>query len=171
MTSTEQLAGMADGVRTAVGASAEVWRRRAEEMTAEAGAWVKLPAPSLDQATEQYFEYLQRSLQVNRELSKKWADALSSLSDAAGSQAGALGAAVRGHTEAIRDWLVAEIDTVQRAATSQVEAVQEAKRSTVRERYSDLPKAELADLLGERDLPRTGTVDELLERLVDADTR
>jgi hypothetical protein len=171
MSSTEQVAGMADGVRTAVDASAGLWRRRVEEVTAEAGAWAKLPAPSLDQATEQYFEYLQRSLQINRELSKKWADALSSFSDATGSQASSLGAAVRGHTEAIRDWLVAEIDTVQQAAAAQAQAVQETKRSTVRQQYSDLSRAELAALLGERDLPRTGTVEELLGRLVDADTR
>jgi hypothetical protein len=34
-----------------------------------------------------------------------------------------------------------------------------------------LSKAELTDLLAQRDLPRNGTNDELVDRLVDADTR
>ena len=38
-----------------------------------------------------------------------------------------------------------------------------------RERYEGLTKAELSDLLGQRELPKTGNVDELVERLVEAD--
>jgi hypothetical protein len=37
--------------------------------------------------------------------------------------------------------------------------------------YEGLSKAELTDLLAQRDLPRNGTNDELVDRLVDADTR
>ena len=140
-------------------------------MTAGAGTLTTLPMPSLDRATEQYFEYLQRSLDINRQLAQKWADALASLSDAGHSQVGSLGEAVRGHTEAIRDWLTAEIDILQRAGSARVEAVKQAGRERARQRYQDLTKAELADELGRRDLPRTGTVDELLDRLVDADLR
>lgn len=44
-------------------------------------------------------------------------------------------------------------------------------RQTARERYEGLPKAELSEKLAERDLPKTGNVDELVERLVDADTK
>jgi hypothetical protein len=40
-----------------------------------------------------------------------------------------------------------------------------------RARYEGLPKAELSDLLAQRDLPRTGNIDELIERLVEADSR
>jgi hypothetical protein len=38
-----------------------------------------------------------------------------------------------------------------------------------RERYEGLTKAELSDLLAQRDLPRSGNVEELIERLVEAD--
>ena len=34
-----------------------------------------------------------------------------------------------------------------------------------------LTKAELSDQLGQRDLPKTGNVDELVERLVEADSK
>jgi hypothetical protein len=40
-----------------------------------------------------------------------------------------------------------------------------------RERYEGQTKAELIDQLAERDLPKTGNVDELIERLVEADTK
>jgi hypothetical protein len=43
-------------------------------------------------------------------------------------------------------------------------------RQQARERYQGLTKAELSDKLAERHLPKTGTVDELVERLVSADT-
>jgi hypothetical protein len=38
-----------------------------------------------------------------------------------------------------------------------------------RERYAGLTKAELSDLLAKRDLPKSGNVDDLIERLVEAD--
>ena len=40
-----------------------------------------------------------------------------------------------------------------------------------RQRYEGLPKAELSDLLAQRELPKTGNIDELIERLVEADSR
>jgi uncharacterized membrane protein YqiK len=40
-----------------------------------------------------------------------------------------------------------------------------------RARYEGLPKAELSDLLAKRDLPKTGNIDELIERLVEADSK
>jgi DNA-directed RNA polymerase beta' subunit len=43
-------------------------------------------------------------------------------------------------------------------------------RQEAREQYEGLTKAELSDKLAERDLPKSGTVDELIDRLVAADT-
>jgi hypothetical protein len=40
-----------------------------------------------------------------------------------------------------------------------------------RERYEGLPKAELSDQLAKRELPKTGNVDQLIERLVEADSK
>jgi hypothetical protein len=40
-----------------------------------------------------------------------------------------------------------------------------------RERYEGLTKAELSDLLAKRNLPKTGNIDELIERLAEADSR
>ena len=40
-----------------------------------------------------------------------------------------------------------------------------------RQRYEGLPKAELSDLLAKRELPKTGNIDDLIERLVEADSK
>jgi hypothetical protein len=40
-----------------------------------------------------------------------------------------------------------------------------------RHRYEGLSKAQLSDLLAKRDLPKTGNIDDLIERLVEADSR
>jgi hypothetical protein len=40
-----------------------------------------------------------------------------------------------------------------------------------RQRYEGLPKAELSDLLAKRELPKTGNIDELIERLAAADSK
>ena len=60
---------------------------------------------------------------------------------------------------------------MEHAARAQADAIATAKREQARQQYQDLSKAELTDLLGRRDLPKNGSVDELVDRLVDADTR
>jgi len=44
-------------------------------------------------------------------------------------------------------------------------------RDQARERYEGWTKAELSDQLAGRNLPKTGTVDELTERLIEADSK
>ena len=171
MTSTEQrYAEVASGARSAVEKSAELWKQGAVRLSEQAGVVSKFPLPDLDEAFDRYFTYLQRGIEVNRQLTKQWTDAVGALSDAAQSQLTSVGAAVRGHADAIGDWITGEADTVERAARAQAESISGAKREQARQRYQHLSKAELTDLLGQRDLPKNGTVDELVDRLVDADT-
>jgi septal ring factor EnvC (AmiA/AmiB activator) len=82
-----------------------------------------------------------------------------------------------------------QADKAEQAAHEQAEKAEQAKQELAREarraereqarkahekarqRYEGLTKAELSDLLGQRDLPKTGNVDELVERLVEADSK
>jgi hypothetical protein len=106
---------------------------------------------------------------------------------------GPLGGAVRQHVDAVGEALRDQIQAVSHTAKEQVDKVaaaereaievtgrkqieateraQAAERAKVRERYEGRTKAELAEELGQRDLPKTGNIDELIERLVDADTQ
>jgi len=64
----------------------------------------------------------------------------------------------------------AEKEMVREARKAEREQARHA-HDTARERYEGLTKAELSDLLDKRDLPKTGNVDELIERLVEADSK
>ena len=78
-----------------------------------------------------------------------------------------LGAAVRHQADTVGAALRNQADSV--AATMQSAA--DAVRDQAAKSYDDLTKAELQDELGSRDLPKTGNVDELRERLVADDLK
>ena len=62
-----------------------------------------------------------------------------------------------------------QADEVQRAERAAVRRARKAARDAAAERYQEMTKVELSEELGARDLPKTGNVDELRERLTDAD--
>src|ERR1700712_5712870 len=108
----QQYVDVASGARSAVERSTDLWKQGAVRFSEQAGVVSKLPLPDLDEAFDRYFSYLQRGIEVNRELTKQWTDAVGALSDAAQSQLTSVGAAVRGHADAIGDWITGEADTV-----------------------------------------------------------
>jgi flagellar biosynthesis GTPase FlhF len=64
----------------------------------------------------------------------------------------------------------AEQELARQARQAEREHARQA-HARARARYEGLPKAELSGLLAQRDLPKTGNIDELIERLVEADSR
>jgi hypothetical protein len=64
----------------------------------------------------------------------------------------------------------AEQERARQARAAERQQAREA-RQAARQRYEGKTKAELAEELSTRDLPKTGTVEELIERLVEADTQ
>ena len=64
----------------------------------------------------------------------------------------------------------AERDEIRQARAAERREARQAHQ-TARERYEGKTKTELADELSTRDLPKTGNVDELIDRLADADTK
>lgn len=167
----QQYAEVRTGALGALERSAELWKQGATRVTEQVGVVVKLPMPDLDEATDRYFDYLQRGNEVNRDLAKKWSGAISTLGNLIRTQTSSLGEAIRGHTESITDWVSGEADTAQKSAREQAEAIATARREQARARYDGLSKTELTELLAERDLPRTGTNDDFIDRLVEADTQ
>jgi hypothetical protein len=88
--------------------------------------------------------------------------------------------AERAERDRIRRAEEAERDRIEQAEQAERDRAREARnaerqkarqqRQSARERYEGLTKAELSAELANRDLPKSGTVEELIERLVDADT-
>jgi hypothetical protein len=148
-----------------------------------------LPGPAqvnLVPIVERYFEFVQRTVDISRDLTLKWAEAAGALSGAVREQAESVGGLVREQAESTRDFVHEQAGKAERAAREQADKAEQTEkelareagreqathaRDKARERYEGLTKAELSDLLDQRHLPKTGNVEELVERLVEADSK
>ena len=81
-------------------------------------------------------------------------------------------------TESARDFVHEQAGQAEQAEKELAREARKAERDQAkhahdkaRERYEGLTKAELSDLLDQRDLPKAGNVDEFVERLVEADSK
>ena len=203
---TRQYSAAASRASEAVEKAADSWTEGVRRMT---GLFPAMPQVDLVPAVERYFNLVQRAVDMNRNITVRWAQAAGTLTgtvrqqaestgQAVRERAGSAGAAVREQAESF-DQAAAEqaqkaeqaekemarkaeraaAEQAQKAEQAEKERAQEARRlereharqadQRARERYEGLTKAELSDRLAERDLPKTGNVDELVERLVEAD--
>jgi hypothetical protein len=152
---------------------ADVWTQGSRKLTDR--MLPGLPQVDLVPLVERYFELVQRTVDISRDLTIKWAEAVATLSGA-----------VREPAESARDFVHEQAGKAEQAAREQAEQAskelaREARKAEreqarhahdkARERYQGLTKAELSDLLDQRNLPKTGNVDELVERLVEADSK
>ena len=148
-----------------------------------------VPQVNLVPVVERYFELVQRTVDISRDLTLKWADSAGMLSGAVRDQAESVSGLVRKQAESTRELVHEQADKAEKAAHAQADQVEQAEKELAREarkaereqvkhahdkareRYEGLTKAELSDRLDQRHLPKTGTVDELVERLVEADSK
>jgi hypothetical protein len=126
---------------------------------------------------------------INRHLAVRWAEAAGTLSGMVREKAGSAGDVVREKAEAASDIAREQAVKAEQAAHEQAEKVDQAEKELARQvrqaereqarqaherarqRYEGLTKAQLSNLLAKRGLPKTGNIDELIERLVEADSR
>lgn len=167
---TRQYSTAASQARTAAGKTADLWTQGARTMADRLPA---MPRIDLVPAVERYFDLVQRTVDLNRDLAVKWAEAASALPGAVRDQAGSANKAVRDkaataeqaaheHAERATHELAREARKIEREQARKADAI-------ARARYEGLTKAELSDLLGQRGLTKSGNVDQLVERLVEAD--
>jgi flagellar biosynthesis GTPase FlhF len=202
---SRQYSAAASQARNAVDKTADVWTEGARTVT---GRLFGLPQVDLVPAVERYFDLVQRTVDINRRLAVRWAEAAATLSGAVREKAESAGDIVREKAEAASDIAreqaenadqaekelarqarQAEREQAERAERAAREQAAQAKQAEqelarqaerdharqaharARQRYEGLTKAELSDLLAKRDLPKTGNIDELIERLAEADSR
>jgi hypothetical protein len=137
-----------------------------------------LPQVDLVPVVERYFEFVQRTVDISRNLTLMWAEAAGTLSGAVREQAESVGGLVREQAGSARDFVHEQAEQVKQAEQELAREARKADREQARraheearQRYEGLTKAELSDLLDKRNLPKTGNVDELVERLVEADSK
>ena len=90
MTSTESITAAADQARTATERSVEVWKRGAKTITDQADLVAKMPTIDLTEPVTRYFEYVQRTVDLTRDLAVTWAELVTSLSGVVREQAEAV---------------------------------------------------------------------------------
>jgi uncharacterized membrane protein YqiK len=216
---TRQYSAAASQARNAVEKTVDVWTEGARTVTDRLPG---LPQVDLVPAVERYFNLVQRTVDINRSLAVRWAEAAGTLSGVVREKAEAAGDVVRDKAEAAGDIAREQAVKAERAAREQAAKADQAEKELARQarqaereqavkteraareqaakasqaekelarqarqaereharqahqrarqRYEGLPKVQLSDLLAKRDLPKTGNIDELIERLVESDSR
>jgi len=167
---TRQYSTAAHQARAAAGKTADLWTQGARTLTDRLPG---LPQIDLVPAVERYFDLVQRTVDLNRNLAVKCAEAASALPGAVREQAESAGEAVADKASAAEQAAHEHAERASRELAREARKIEreQARKAwaMARERYAGLTKAELSDLLAQRDLPRSGNVDQLIERLVEAD--
>ena len=149
--------------------SVETFKQGVEKFTEQANVVAWIPEVDPTESVTRYFEYVQKSVDFNRDLAVRWAEIVTSLYGTVRDQADKVTGIVKDQTNKVADQTVQQARKAEDLATEQANAVEDAKKEA-RGQYEGLTKAELSDLLAERELPKSGTVEELIERLVSADS-
>jgi hypothetical protein len=96
MTSNEPYAAAASQVRKATEQSADAWKEGTKKLFDQVGTIPTMPQVDLNQPVEQYFDFVQRTVDLNRELATKWAQRVNTLSGAARERAESFSRIVKG---------------------------------------------------------------------------
>jgi hypothetical protein len=180
---TRQYSSATSRARSAVDKTADFWTQGARTLTSRLPG---LPQIDLIPAVERYFDFVQGTVDINRRLTIKWVEAAGTISEMVRDRAESTGNLVRQKAESAGDIVRDKAESAERTAREQAEQAekertrearfaerQQARQAhdRARERYEGLTKAELSDQLAKRQLPKSGNVDELIERLVEADSK
>ena len=195
---TRQYRAAAGRARNAEGKAAGFWTRGARTVTDLVPG---LPRVDLVPAVERYFELVQRTVNINRRLTVRWARAVGTLSGVVHEKAESAGDLVREKADAADIVMREQAEKAQQVALEQAKKAEQAEKGLAqaarersekglarqgrpaereqarrahkkaRERYEGLTKAQLSEQLTKRELPKTGNVDALIERLVEADSK
>lgn len=189
---------VATQTREATEKSVDAFRTGAKTFTDQLDQF-KLPTVDLTVPVARYFDYLQNAVDLNRDLATKWAELVTSLSGSIREQAEKFTGIIKDQTNTVADLTVKQTEKAEHVAKDQADKVEQSKREQeakivdaakeqareakrverdeakkaaeqAREPYEGLTKSELSDELTERGLPKTGNIEELMERLVSADS-
>lgn len=172
---TRQYSSATSRARGAVDKTADFWTQGARTL---ADRLPGLPQIDLIPAVERYFDFVQGTVDINRRLTIKLAEAAGTLSKLVRDRAESAGDIVRDKAESAERTARQQAEQTEQAEKEQAREARFAKRrqarqahDRARERYEGLTKAELSDQLAKRQLPKSGNIDDLIERLVEADSK
>lgn len=171
--------------------------RKIQEATTATEAWTQsaqkgtdLPTFPADPAAalKQWTDFTKQLAEVNAEYVANLTRVANEFGGAVRQHLEGVGEAMRGQARAVAESVQEQASTVVEAERERVEAVEHEQarqaraarnaerqkarqeRQAAAERYDGWTKAQLVEELSSRDLPKSGNVDDLIERLVDVDT-
>jgi hypothetical protein len=119
---TRQYSAAASHARNAVEKAVDVWTEGARTVT---GRFPGLPQVDLVPAVERYFDLVQRTVDINRRLAVRWAEAAGTMSGVMREKAGSAGDVARDKAEAAGD--IAREQAVKAEQTAREQAEQAEK--------------------------------------------
>jgi hypothetical protein len=183
---TKQYSTRARQARSVVERTTDVWTQGARTLTDVLPA---VPQVDLVPAVERYFDLVQRTVDLNRSLAIRWARVANSLQGAVHDRTESVGEDLRDRAESAGEVVREKAAAAEQAGRVQAKRVEQVQQEFTREarriereqarrahararaRYEGLTRAELSDMLAQRGLPKSGNVDQLVDRLADADTK
>jgi len=186
MTSPNPYATTAGQARETTERLASTWKEGMTRLADQATMIPTMQSVDLNQSVDQYFQFVQRTVDLNRELATSWAELVNTLTGATREQAESFSRIVRDQADTLADMAAQQAEKTEQVATEQGQRAERDEqdeqkrakraerervnqaRAKAREAYEGLTKAELSEQLAERGLPRTGNVEDLINRLVEA---
>jgi hypothetical protein len=158
------------------------------------------PQVDVTDAVERQFAFIKQVVDLNHQYARQLAEVANTLTGVTRQQFESVSNVVRDQVKGVSELTREGVDTVEQTVRDQAEQAEQAVREQAekaeqaerqqareaakaerqerkeaydkaRERYQGLNKTELTEEAAKRDLPKTGTVDELVERLVEDDTK
>jgi Ran GTPase-activating protein (RanGAP) involved in mRNA processing and transport len=192
MTSAIDYTAATRTVQTAFSTTLDRWKDGLNSVTDQFRALPvvgTLPQVDATGAVERQFAFIQQIVDLNHRYARQLAEVANTLSGVTREQLESVTSVVRDQVETVSAVARQGVDTVEQTAREQADEVEQAERQQARaaakaqreERkeaeekarapHAELTKAELSELAAKRNLPKTGTVDELVARLVEADAK
>ena len=127
-TSTESYTAAAGQAREANEKTVETFKQGVEKFTDQANVLAKIPAVDLTQPVARYFEYVQKSVDFNRDLATRWAELVTTLSGSVREQAAKVTSIVNDQTNTIADLTVKQAEKAEQVAKKQADTLEQAKK-------------------------------------------
>src|SRR6476469_7629693 len=166
-TSTELYTSAASQARTATEKAVDTFKKGSQTLADQADVFAKLPTIDLTEPVQRYFDYVQQTVDNNREFAIKWAELVTSFSASFREQAQSFGTTVKEQTTKVADLVVEQAAKAEETAKDQASAAEQAEKDLqkqaakaereaakkaheeARAAYEGLTKAELSEHLAD----------------------
>ena len=112
--STDAYTAATGQAREATEKSVDTFKQGVERFADQANVVAKLPTVDLTQPVARYFEYVQKSVDLNRDLATKWAELVTTLSGTVREQAEKVTGIVKDQTDTVADLAVKQAEKAER---------------------------------------------------------